>query len=218
MAEPTIEQRLEKLEAAQAIENIQARYDYYHSVHLHEERLPLFALDTPGVRVELDWGAYEGREGVERFFRKYQEMTHQPTPGALAIHTLTTPLIEVADDLQTAKAMWISPGVGSGVLPDAPPGTRPGAGWMWIRYSTDFVKEHGSWKIWHLNIKMILFAPYEKSWVEAEPPPARRQVPPGCEPDRVPENPVAGYAVDRVYEIVPPPPVPYATFDPATSY
>jgi hypothetical protein len=91
-------------------------------------------------------------------------------------------------------------GVGAGVLPDAPQGTLPSAGWPWVGYPTDFVREHGVWKIWHLNIKAILFAPYDKSWVEVEPPPARRQVPPGCEPDRVPENPVAGYAVDRVYE------------------
>ncbi|MFK0154715.1 nuclear transport factor 2 family protein [Streptomyces sp. NPDC090493] len=211
---PDEERQLQRLEAIHAVQNLQARYDYLHFAHIHEDRLALFALDTPGVRIAMDWGVYEERAGVERFFLQYQAKTHQPIPGAMALHTLTSPLIEVADDLTTASAMWISPGAGAGPAANGRPAN---AGWLWVRYDTDFVQENGEWKIWHLGVSMLFASPFEKSWVDAELIPQRRQLPPGCEPDRVPDLEWTGYRVDRPFADRPALPRPHLTFEDSRS-
>ena len=76
-------------------------------------------------------GRYEGLEAVRGYYvdffksfyranleamRKiYPEVETDPTQnvpfGFQLLHTLTTPIIEVAEDRDTAKAVWISPGI-----------------------------------------------------------------------------------------------------------
>lgn len=81
------------------------------------------------------------------------------TKGLMIEHTLTTGMIEVADDRGTAKGIWISPGHE----------TFPMAGecrphWSWGRYGVDFVREDGQWKIWHLHVLTTFRTPYDQSW------------------------------------------------------
>jgi hypothetical protein len=52
----------------------------------------------------------------------------------IAEHCLTSPVIQVAKDGKTAKAIWFSPGV-------------EGNQWAYGKYAIDFVKEDGQWKI-----------------------------------------------------------------------
>jgi hypothetical protein len=61
--------------------------------------------------------------------------------------------------------------------------------------------------------------PYDQSWVEMEPMPPRRALPPEHAPDRyLPQPPPWLYSTDQPQVNQPPPPEPYATFDPATAY
>lgn len=68
-----------------------------------------------------------------------------------AMHTNTTPIIEVAGDGKTAKGVWYSPGVG---LMARISGNQANAGsvFFWEKYGGDFVLEDGRWKIWHLQM------------------------------------------------------------------
>jgi len=68
-----------------------------------------------------------------------------------AMHTNTTPVIEVAGDGKTAKGLWYSPGVG---LMTRMSGDTANAGsvFFWEKYGGDFVLEDGKWKIWHLQM------------------------------------------------------------------
>jgi hypothetical protein len=52
----------------------------------------------------------------------------------MIMHTLTTPIIEVAGDGKTAKGMWYSPGQVTEVGQDG----KPMAMWMWEKYGADF--------------------------------------------------------------------------------
>lgn len=64
--------------------------------------------------------------------------------GQLLLHVTTTAIIEVADDGQTAKAFWYSPGMIAE--------SGQSANTIWEAYGVDFVKENGEWKIWHLHM------------------------------------------------------------------
>lgn len=81
------------------------------------------------------------------------------TKGLMIEHTLTTGIIEIADDRQTAKGVWISPGHETFPMGDT---MRPH--WSWGRYAVDFVREDGGWRIWHLHVLTTFRTPYDKSW------------------------------------------------------
>jgi hypothetical protein len=55
------------------------------------------------------------------------------------LQALTTPVIEIAGDGETARAVWTSPGL---------EGTEP----AWVKFGCDFKKQDGEWKIWHLHV------------------------------------------------------------------
>ncbi len=110
----------------------------------------------------------------------------------LAEHPLTTPVIQVARDGQTAKALWWSPGMERG-------------GWAYGKYAVDFVKEDGVWKIWHLKWFRIFITPWNQSYTESQDPEAAG--------DRKPDKPVRyhkPFNSDKwTGEPVPPAPRPY---------
>ncbi len=64
--------------------------------------------------------------------------------GQLLLHVTTTAIIEIAEDGQTAKGFWYSPGM----IKE----TGQNAQAIWEAYGCDFVKENGVWKIWHLHM------------------------------------------------------------------
>lgn len=122
--------------------------------------------------------------------------SNQPPMGkTLAEHPLTTPVIQVAKDGKTAKALWWSPGMERG-------------GWAYGKYAVDFVKEDGVWKIWHLKWFRIFITPYNQSYTESQDP-----APAG---DRNPDKPVRyhkPFNSDKwTGEPIPPAPKPYETW------
>lgn len=68
----------------------------------------LFAMREDS-RAEMHHGVYDGAEGIKRCYDNYHADCISG-PGIMAVHTLTTPVIEIAEDLKTAKAVWVSPG------------------------------------------------------------------------------------------------------------
>jgi len=81
--------------------------------------------------------------------------------GNFSMRTLTTPIIEIAGDGKTAKAWWYTIGWSSGAQ-----GDKGTAEWSFERYGIDFVKEDGTWKIWHFHVYNDFDTPYEKNWVQ----------------------------------------------------
>lgn len=220
----TTEERLAALELEQKrssafneIQNVMGRYALYHTANMHRETYELFALKTPGVRAEMMWGVYEGAESLERLYPGFHHWTDGDAKGKVHMHTLTSPLIEVAADATTAKAVWICPGLETMSFT---PGGSNEANWAWMKYGCDFVLEDGEWKIWHLHVYGIFLTPYEKSWVETAvsaelPPPI---IPEEYLPDRPPTS-GWNYHPDAIYpKDEPTPPVPYAEFDEATAF
>jgi len=206
----------ERLKAVYEIQNVMGRYEYLHMAEMHDETAELFALKTPGVKAEMVFGVFEGAAGIKRLYgptHRFMEGMGDRT-GQMHIHTLTTPVIEVAGDGKTAKAVWFSPGVETGRNVET---KQLEASWGWCRYGCDFIKEDGKWKIWHLHVYGIFFAPYDKSWIEAPQHPNMDFLPDKLKADRPPtynwEYKPTGFT-----ELVPAPPEPYETWDESTSY
>jgi len=116
--------------------------------------------------------------------------------ASLRLQALTTPVIEVAGDGETARAVWISPGM---------EGTEP----AWIKFGCDFRKQDEEWKIWHLHVYGLMTGSEVRN---------------SFTPDITPDNgadkaPTTNWefsrqAVFTPYE--PEPPQPYDTWDYAT--
>lgn len=206
MKSKNIEDRIQHLEDIHEINNLMGRYEYYHVADMCKEQAALFAYSAPDVRAEIsNVGVWEGPEGMARFWKVIQ--TKGDPRGVMRLHTLTTPVIEVAGDGKTAKGVWISPGADSGVGPDG----KAGASWTMVKYGIDFIKENGKWKFWHFHQYQVFNTPYEKSWVEVSP---REQptFPEELKPSR-PSTYNWVYSPEAVTENVPAPPEPYETFD-----
>lgn len=143
MAKLTAEQMAQKAYDMYQIKNVMGRHAYYHSWSLHPDEIANIWSKRDDISWGNSFGFHYGRDVVYDYYAKPQE-NYELENGVLFMHTLTTPLIEVADDGQTAQAMWYTPGFGCG--PDG------GLNWMHERYAVDFIKEDGEWKIWHLFV------------------------------------------------------------------
>jgi hypothetical protein len=214
MTSKTLEDRIHRIEDRFEIENLMGMYVYLHAAGKHKETVNLFALKTPGVIAELpSWGIFEGPESIERAFNKIHTCIDGDRKGVMRIHALTSPVIEVAGDGKTAKGVWICPGHMTFPVENG----KPQANWAWMKYGVDFVKEDGAWKFWHMRIYGMFLCPYDKSWVEAEPP-APAVVPKELLGDRSAKN-FWMYAPEAIYPAdQPAPPIPYETWDDSMSY
>ena len=214
MTASSLEKIVARLDAESKIRNIMGRYSFLLTAARYHEIVELFARKAPDVRAEMNWGVYEGYKGIVRLYSKYhaEEIVG---PGVMAVHALTTPVIEVAGDGMTAKAVWVSPGhiTGGPFTPDR----NNKAHWAWMRYGNDFILEDGEWKIWHLHIFGMFMCPYEKSWAELGDMHSVPDLPPEYAPDRPPTT-TWSYKPDVETILQPVPPLPYETFDPTTAY
>jgi hypothetical protein len=215
MAKKSLEARIERLEAVHEIQNVMGRYSYYHSAGMQEETIALWAEKTPGIRIDVpSFGYYEGYKGVRRCYVGAHNYHEGDRIGQMHMHTLTTPVIEIAGDGKTAKGVWISPGQETTVVDG-----KAQAYWAWLKYGADFVKEDGAWKLWHMRVFGIFFTPYEKSWTEANRSGegGGMKLPDEFKPDKV-TNYWTQYTPDKAPVLVPVPPQPYETWDEATAY
>ena len=75
--------------------------------------------------------------------------------GNTILHLLTTPILEVAQDRQSAKGMWYTPGV---ILTTAD-GKTPYGMWIWERYGVDFIRKDGRWVFLNIQVNTDFMNP-----------------------------------------------------------
>jgi hypothetical protein len=188
-----------------AIQNLASRYQYLHQPKTMAQTFELFAQRTPGVLVAISGGIEEGLERVRAFWTKPSAI---PLQGVMLEHQLTTPLIQIAADGCTAKAVWMSPGH------ETVPGLLPGGHWVWGRYAIDFVKEDSEWKIWHLWYYPTFRTRYDRDWTEGpEAPSPSLAAHRARHPTSRPMPYMNLYTRDSVRDMVPAPPEPYDSFE-----
>lgn len=167
----------ERAVATIQIQNLMSKHEYYHAAafNLQEVEDLWVAEDGPNAKTAAFFSpawvmqgvatvkaAYgEGHAGdVQTAFKALQEAYPELADldpatadigGEFAMHTSTTPIIEIAGDGQTAKGYWYSPGIG--LTPHANgKSVTVGSIFFWEKYAGDFIKENGEWKIWHLGM------------------------------------------------------------------
>ncbi len=159
-----------------AVENVFAQYMYLHNAFRDADIIDLWvAKDTPGIRAQYsNNGIYTTWDSVTYYHRD------RPAPkGKLVLHFLTTPMIEVAEDGNTAKGLWIASGIESGltdpeVAKKAPEymydaqtvdGKRVWQHIVYLKYGIDFLKQDGKWKIWHFHCFEVARSPFSLGWI-----------------------------------------------------
>jgi len=209
----TLEQRIERLEAAQEIQNLMSKYQYLHSAFMNGKIVELFA-ERDDDFIDAPFGRWMGKDAARRCFGVLfeKELTPRDLRGELVEHTLTTPIIQVAGDGQTAKAVWNSPGHEIHKFFWVKESPRIEF-WYWCRYSVDFIKTDKGWRIWHLRIYQTFAADYLKGLVHAEAPPEPPE-PVGVAACDMPIVERTKYSFDRAPQLIPVPPEPYDTFVP----
>lgn len=120
----------------------------------------------------MPWGCYTGIEGVTRCYTQdfmdiRDEGAFEYLKGSLRMDTICGEVIEVADDLQTARAAYVLHGMMNNPsdnkeLPDN--GYKDY--WNWGRLGVDFIYEDGAWKIWHMRLYYVHKFRYMTDWTE----------------------------------------------------
>ncbi|MDQ4419289.1 nuclear transport factor 2 family protein [Sphingobium sp. DEHP117] len=167
----TLRHSLQRSEDRASVENLFSRYMYLHNAFRDTEIIPLWAKKgTPGVRSQYsNLGVYTDWDKIISYHQG------RPAPaGKLIFHYVTTPLIEIAGDGQTAKGLWIVNGLESGLVDPELAKSMPA--WMfekemvngkkvwmhnvYLKYGVDFIRQDGAWKIWHFHCFEVARAPY----------------------------------------------------------
>lgn len=86
----------------------------------------------------------QGREVAEEYYG--QKFDPQYGPGYKVMNMLLSPYIEIAKDRQTARGVWMAYAYMSHLKKET---GKPETSLGLSRYSAEFIKEDGQWKIWH---------------------------------------------------------------------
>ncbi|MDB9822228.1 nuclear transport factor 2 family protein [Deltaproteobacteria bacterium] len=233
---PTISDA-ERALAMLEVQNTYSKHAYYHTIGAHcEEMEDIWVKEDGPYAKTATWtnsgGIQEGyalikqnycidnlenkKKRLEEISKIYPEVKNVPenigVGSGYTIHTQTTPIIEIAGDGKTAKGLWYSPGITTGVqIIDGKVGVR--GGWFMEKYAVDFVKEDGEWKIWHIG---MYYDPTPPDWGEERQ--AQEGQSQGLKVTRPNPDPYKGWSPTWVPRIVPRFPEPYYTFSETFSY
>lgn len=130
------------------IQNLMGRYETIHNAQDINKSWELFA-DMPDTYTQIAGG--RKIEGYENVVKSWQAQVAGSNPGSpdkgtMLEHPLSSPIIVVAGDGQTAKATFASLGH------ETHYNTQTGKydpEWAYGKYAIDFIKQNGEWKIWH---------------------------------------------------------------------
>lgn len=153
----SIELRLARQAAHEAIERLQRSYGYYIDKGLWGAAADLFAADA-----SWEWGQSGVYVGPERI-RAALELRGPEglAAGELNVHFTCQPIITVAEDNRTARArwrndiMWQSGGEGR---------------WSEGTYENAYVNEDGVWKIASSHFYVTMICEYDKGWIAGDIP------------------------------------------------
>lgn len=138
--------------------------------------------------------------------------------GAAHMDNITTPVIEVAGDRQTAKALWYALDSEIDYYPDG-----YGSRMRWGKIAADFRREDGKWKIWHLLLLTDIETELGTDWTTEEKDLPPKQPMASLANYQFPEPTISLPLYEKWHDrrplsYFPPVPVPYETFSETFSY
>lgn len=148
-----LKNRLETLEAVEAIKKLKARYCQRADERDAEGFANLFTED--GVFEGGTFGRGQGWAGVATFLRGVQQ---QSLPFAL--HYVMNPIIEVRGDTATGRWYLLEP------CTMVTEGSQTQAVWGTARYEEEYVKVNGEWKFKKVHLMPVFWSPFDQGWVK----------------------------------------------------
>lgn len=158
-----LERRLSRMEAANECSNLMSQYQFVHTAAQQQAIVDLFALETPGVRMEMATNIFDGPEKIKVFWLEKMAAQEQDLTGRVNKHDLVNPILVVADDAKTAVGVWAATGLETGIDEEG----NFASYWAWSEYKVDFVRENGKWKFWHFRMYPQILTPFDgNGWTE----------------------------------------------------
>ncbi len=149
-----LEARLGRLEAMEDIRALKARYAEICDTGYDPDRMdPLFTREAVWDGGER-FGRYEGIDAIRGFFAGVSSRI------LWALHYMVAPVVEVADDLETATGRWYlwQPCTIAGEA-------GPQAIWLTGRYTDRYRREPDGWRFSEVRLDCQTVSPLEEGWV-----------------------------------------------------
>lgn len=185
----TPEQQVTRWEHIREIENIMGKHTYYWIYCWSDKEWEdLWCKKAPDPCMGFNNGYYKGYEAISGYYKACRDLMELRTKlvkeanpeefgdktteeifgvGSLDVDNMTTPIIELADDMKTAKGLWYYMRGNTNYEAN---GINTDHQWGWV--GVDFVYEDGAWKIWHMVFAEDLKFRAGTTWVTpAEPMP-----------------------------------------------
>lgn len=137
-----------------------------------------------------NWGYYVGLDSIRKYYvdahsrelqaQKEHNGARELNFGNLYAHPVSTGLVELAEDGETAKGLWYSIGHEAKASGDGTAEVR----WMLGKIAVDFIREKDGWKIWHIVVSTDVDCqaghdwgeyPVYEDWTAASSNPVRRE-------------------------------------------
>jgi hypothetical protein len=125
--------------------NLMSLHSWYHAAMQNDVELEKIWAQRDDVIWAQTGGYWKGIDHIKKNYG--QKATEDTTKGGYVWHTITSGVVEIAEDRQTAKGVWYTPG-GGGKATNG----KLDFGWMWEKYGVDFIRENGVWKVWHMKV------------------------------------------------------------------
>jgi hypothetical protein len=138
-----------KMEAEDEIRNLISDYCFEHNMGVPMRYFHHWS-KREDIRHEMPWGNTTGHAHLE-YNNRWGDCIRHPDDntnmcgGALFFHATTTPVIEVADDLETARCVFLSPGF-EGIA------RKKEGSWAYSKYAFEMIYEDGHWAVWKARI------------------------------------------------------------------
>ena len=164
----TKQQRIHNALASQKIEEYKGRHAYLHAIGYGREEFDCFWYLCDNTTWAHQFGRMVGKNEIyHNFVVQTDAMMAQMTIGLYAnypslaghdlrsttksgIHALASDVIEVAEDGQSVRAYYLTPGTLMGTVGFG--GQGRGNSWLWERYGSEFVLLDGEWKWFHEHV------------------------------------------------------------------
>ena len=154
------EERASAAWEAYLCQNLMARFTFAQEQGMEAEWFDELWSGREDISLGENNGFWIGRQPVRRAWAEGRAAARQadaeilrvsrpeagPGDGSMDRVNLMSPLVEVARDGETAKAMWYCPGVSA----RSEAVGKMHLCWHYIRYAADFIREEGKWRLWHV--------------------------------------------------------------------
>lgn len=161
----TAEDLLTRWEIRREVQNIMGKYSQSYCIK-QEGALPQFWSQREDISLGVNDGYYIGPAAVQGYYAAIAEETRLASKliaarfpqkladkteeelfgvGQISYRPIDTAVVEVADDLQTAKGLWVVRGLVEKITT-----AGPVSFWDFSYWAVDFILEDGAWKIWHM--------------------------------------------------------------------